>query len=165
MDGEDESLSLAAQTFEKLQNKLDVFDESIGFPAHARNTRVCEYLELTRESLKKLSPEDCAEIAVDLSSYAIYVQRELSREISYLNWVESKLNLAVAPYLNNIQGYYSSDQRRSMAVMEDEYARQLENLRITLKVKVDALSQIPFQINQLVRTLLEVYNTKKYQRG
>lgn len=165
MDGEEESWTLAHKTFNKLRSKLDEFDNSMGFPAHIRDSRSCEYLELTRDSVKKMAPEECAEIAVDLSSYAIYVQRELSREISYLHWVESKINAAVAPYLNEVQGYMSFDQRKMVCILQDEYTKQLEDLRVTLQVKVDALSQLPFQINQLVKTLMEVQNNKRYSKG
>ena len=93
MDGEEESWSIAHKTFNKLQDKLDNFDNSVGLPAHTRNNKVCDYINIRHNDLLKLTPEQCSEIALDLASYAIYIQRELSREISYLNWVESKIDL------------------------------------------------------------------------
>jgi len=165
MDGEEESLNLATKTFNKLNQKSDQFDNLIGFPAHPSTIKTCDYLSITREFVKKLSPEDCVEIATELASYGIYIQRTLSKHLSHLHWIESKINLAIASQLNNFQGYYSFEQRKTMAILDNEYARQLEELRINTQVKVDMLSQIPYQINQLVRTLIEIQNTKKYQKA
>jgi hypothetical protein len=158
MNGEIESLN-------RIKEKGDAFDHTIGLPCLLREAQECEHLAINGSDLIKLSPEECGQIAVDLASYAIYIQRTLSKETSYLKWLESKISLAIAPELNSYVGYFSNEQRRSMAIVSNEYAYQLEELRVVAQLKVDMLAQVPFQINQLVKTVLEIQASKRFRHA
>ena len=166
MNGETESSTSAARNrLEKIKNKLDIFEKSVGLPPYNRDERTCEHLNLTSAVIRNFSADECGEVATDLASYAIYIQRTLNREQSYLKWLEAKIDLAVADELNDYSGYYSHEQRKYKAIVNNEYARELEEMRIQAQIKVSALAQLPFQINQLCRTLTEAQASKRRSGG
>jgi hypothetical protein len=155
MNGETESLSLAVRRSNTRDSNLYNYEEKVGLPHLPTEKEACQWLDLTGEDVSKMSPDECQEAAADLASYGFYIQRVLSKENGILRWLNSRINLSIASELNNYTGYYSHEQRRAVAIVNNLYAKELEEFRINSQLKVDMLEGLTFQINQLCRVLLE----------
>jgi hypothetical protein len=167
MNGETESsisatpISLAVGRSKKRDNNIQNYEVKVGLPSLPENKDRCSWLEITGQEVSKMSPDELDEAATDLAAYGIYIQRTLSKERGILRWLDSRINLSIASELNNYTGYYSHDQRRAVAVVNNSYAKELEEMKINSQLKVDLLDGLTFQINQLCRVLLEAKNKKR----
>lgn len=163
LSGDNASLTLANKRLNEKREKQDQYEQDIGLPALRANREECEYLDITGAEISRLSPDKCIEIAGDLSSYVIHVQRTLSKEKAILRWLDEHINLTIANELNDYAGYYSHQQRRDIAIVNNAYAKELEILKINSQLKVDMLEGLTYQINQLCRVLLEAQKGKKWE--
>lgn len=164
MSGESEYSTLAKRRIEKRDGKIEEYENNLGLPSLPDRKNECRYLKLNGEEISRFTPEQCGEAAAELAVYGVYIQRKLSRERGILRWLESRIDLAIASELNSYEGYYSHSQRRSVAIVGNNYARELEEFRINSQLKVDILDGLTYQINQLCRVLLESQNAKRQQR-
>lgn len=153
MPGDPASLAKAAERLSKTRSKLDEYENRLGLPPLPTSRDECEALSLTGEEISKLAPERRDEYAADLAAYAVYIQRTLSKERGLARWLEARINLAVAGDLQTYVGYYSHDQRRAVAILNNVYAKELEEFRINSQLKIDVLDGLVYQINQMSRIL------------
>jgi hypothetical protein len=165
VSGDNASLALANKRFEKRNEEINKYEKSLGLPPLPAEHTECEYLTLNGEEITKFTPEQCGAAASILANYALYVQRVLSRERGILRWLDSRINLSIANELNNYTGYYSHDQRRAVAISNNEYAKALEEFKINSQLKVDILDGLTYQINQLCRVLLDAQSSKRQQKN
>ena len=164
MSGEKEYSTLANKKLQDVTSKVNEYESNIGLPRIPDEKNECEFLNLTGEQISKYTPEQCNIAAGELASYSIYIHRRISRERGILRWLESRIDLAIASELNSYQGYYSHSQRRSVAIVGNDYAKELEEFRIKSQLKVDILDGLTYHINQLCRVLLDSQNVKRQQR-
>src|SRR5688572_18605984 len=147
MSGDPESQTLAEKRVEEKRTQIQNYEKRLGLPVLRSNKDECEALNLSGEDISKLTPEQRDEYSGDLASYAIYIQRTLAKEKGMARWLEARINLTVAPELNDYTGYYSHDQRRAIAIKGNAYAKELEEIRMTTQLKVDILEGLTYQIN------------------
>ena len=154
MSGKEESQTLdkmAENSFSNIKDKINKFDETLNFPAHFNSINI-----------KNMSAEECGELSVEISSYSIYIKKRINKEYAYVHWLESKINLSVANELNSYVGYYSNDQRRAVAIVNNEYAKQLEELRINSQAKIDIMAELPYYLNQLSQSVIKAQQEKRH---
>lgn len=148
------------EEFSNKTAKLEEYEARLGLYKVPAKARECSLLTLTGEDIAKLNAEQCGEAATDLAAYGIYIQRTLGKERGLLNWLEGRINLEIANELNNYEGYYSGPQRRAVAIVNNAYAKELEEFRLNSQLKVDMLDGLTYQINQLTKVLLETQRVK-----
>ena len=155
-----ESSTSTRNKFELKQNALDAFETSLGLPKLNLEEDECEYVEMSPEEILKMDWDGCSKVAAGLSNYGIYIQRILNKQKSYLNYIESKINMMIANELNSYEGYYSQEQRRAVAIVNNSYAKEWELMRMNHKMKVDLLDGLVYQINQKIRIVSDIQNGK-----
>lgn len=167
MDGVGELLTLETQTREKhpivmmLEKKveeLNQWENKLGLPDQP-------FLEICQEDLAKLSAEQTGELAGEVSLYGILLQKEVSKQTAFASFLEDKIKLAIANELNSYEGYYNAEQRKYVAIANNEYAKKMEEIRINTKLKVDLLSSLPYQLNQFQKSLIELQQTKRQKEN
>ena len=88
---------------------LDSYENELGLSTYTRDSvpeqELQEYLTMTRDTIEKLNPEDCAQIAMRLGQFAFHIQRTLNREIARHNWAEETIKETIADDINNYKGY------------------------------------------------------------
>jgi hypothetical protein len=162
LSGENGSLTWASQKADAKRDDMFAYEKRVGLPKLPDQYHECKHLELTGETISKFSPEQCIEAATELSSYGVFIQRTLSKEKGMLRWLNSRIDQSIAQDIQEYIGYYSHEQRRAMAIVNNESAKALEELRLNSQLKVDMLEGLTFQINQLCRVLLESNSQKRY---
>lgn len=165
MSGDTASSISARQRVEKRIEDIDVYEKRLGLPTLPKDHIECEHLNLKGSDIPKFTPEQCGGIAADLANYAIYIQRILSKEKGILRWLDSRIDMAIASELNSYTGYYSHAQRRAVAIVNNVYAKELEELKINSQLKVDLLDGLTYQINQLCRVFLDAQTNKRQQKN
>lgn len=143
---------------------LDEYEKTIGVGQYESHNKFSEdelnsYFTMNRDSIEKLTPEDCAQIAMRLSQYALFVQRTLNREIARHNWAEETIKETIADEVNNYKGY-GYIEKSLQAIKHNDKASSLNKIKKYAKQRMDRLSYIANNIKNLSDILLAVQKTK-----
>lgn len=153
----------AKEDLEKWDNILDDYENSLGFsryrPDMLSEAELNEYLLMNRDSIEKLSPEDCAQISYRLSQFSFHIQRTLNREIARYNWADETIKEVIADEINNYKGY-GYVEKFYQAVKHNDRAISLNSIRKYAKQRMDRLSYIANTIKNLSDILLNIQKTK-----
>lgn len=151
------------EELEKWDNILDEYETSIGIPKYTNNSMSSDelnmYLQMDRSQIEKLSPEDCAQIALRLSQFAFHTQRTLNREIARFNWAEETIKDVIADELNSYKGY-GFVEKSIQAIKHNDKANSLNAIKKYAKQRIDRLSYISGNIKNLSDVLLLIQKTK-----
>lgn len=161
MSGDNASQNMAKQKFDKKLENISQYEHKLGLTLLDSDRDECKWLNLAGKDIYEFTPDMCDEAATDLAAYGIFIQRQLNKERALMKWLEARINLSIASELNSYEGYYSHEQRRAVAIINNAYAKELEELKINCQIKVEMLDGVTYQINQLCRVLLDAKATKK----
>ena len=142
---------------------LDEYENSIGLPNVAQNAENCkeldEYLNMSRDVIEKLNPEDCAQISYRLGQVAFHIQRTLNREIARHNWAEDSVKLVIAEELGNYKGY-GYIEKFYQAVKNNDKASSLYKIQKYAKQRMDRLGYLSNSVKNLSDIILAIQRNK-----
>lgn len=142
---------------------LDEYEQSIGLGSYKNDilpeSELNEYLSMNRDSLEKLSPEDCAQISYRLGQFAFHVQRTINREIARFNWADESIKEVIADEINNYKGYGYAE-KSLQAIKHNEKASSLNNIKKYAKQRSDRLSYIANSLKNLSDILISIQRNK-----
>jgi hypothetical protein len=151
------------EELERWDTILDEYENSIGLskysPDNLPESELNSYFTMNRDSLEKLSPEDCAQIAYRLSQYSFHVQRTLNREIARYNWSDETLKEIIADEINNYKGY-GYLEKSYQAIKHNDKASSLNSIKKYAKQRMDRLSYIANCIKNLSDVIMNIQKTK-----
>lgn len=129
---------------EKLDKVLDEYEGLCGLPSFKEEfshpDNIQQYIGMTREQMEKLSPEDCAEIAILLNGFSFHLQRAYNREIARINWAQNLLRNIVSGRECQYRG--SWDSQFAQAVKEDTYCTKLLKLKAYAQQRADRITYL-----------------------
>jgi hypothetical protein len=131
----------------QVEKILDEYEKGLGLPefneSHEDDT-VKSYLTMQRSQLEKLTPEDCAEIAIIMDSFAFYLQQALNRETARVGWASSRLKEMMAGRESQYTG--SWDSQFHQAVKGNDFARGLLQIQRYAQQRVDRITYLATSI-------------------
>lgn len=142
---------------------LDEYEHSVGLPVYKNDAlsenELNEYLTMNRDSLEKLSPEDCAQISYRLGQFSFHIQRTVNREIARYNWADELIKETIADEINNYKGY-GYLEKSGQAIKHNDRAQALNNIKKFAKQRSDRLSYLANGIKNLSDILLSIQRNK-----
>lgn len=143
---------------------LDEYENSIGLGKYSdthsfTDNELSNYLNMNRDAIEKLGPEDCAQISYRLAQYAFFLQRTLNREIARHNWAEENIKDAIADEINNYKGY-GFLEKSLQAIKHNDKATALNKIKRYAQQRMDRLSYLANSVKNLSDILLSVQRTK-----
>ncbi len=143
---------------------LDEYEHSIGLGKYSdvhnfTEGELSDYLNMNRDSIEKLGPEDCAQISYRLSQYAFFLQRTLNREIARHNWAEENIKETIADEINNYKGY-GFLEKSLQAIKHNDKATALNKIKRYAQQRMDRLSYLANSVKNLSDIMLSVQRTK-----
>lgn len=154
---------------EEWDRVLDEYENIIGLAPYIKLTgfdddELTVYFTMKRDSVEKLTPEDCAQIAYRLSQYSFYLQRTLNREIARYNWAEECIKETIADEINNYKGY-GFIEKSLQAIKHNDKASSLNKIKKYAKQRMDRLSYLGNNIKNLSDVILSVQKSKGLKYG
>lgn len=140
-----------------LEKNLDEYEEKIGL---AIQPRVTQYLNVSHEQMKAMSVEELEEAAFDLANYGIYLQKEMNKHTSRVNWANSNINAVVAREHNNVKGY-SFEERKLSIVHGNEHTVKLEEIRVREQACIDRLNFMNRRVDVLAERFSKLQESKQ----
>jgi hypothetical protein len=145
---------------DKLDAALDEYEKKIGL-SNLKESAVTQYLNLTQEVLRKMSPEECGEAAYLLNQEALFVQHEINKHKAQMDWGNSRINRIIYSQLQNYGGKYDNhDVRRTLAIKGDSAAQELQKVVDKADRIISRLSYVPNHLSKLASVLLDYRHTK-----
>lgn len=143
---------------------LDEYETSVGLGKYTEiqsftNEELNGYFTMSRDTMEKLTPEDCAQISMRLCQYALFLQRTLNREIARHNWAEESIKETIADEINNYKGY-GFVEKSLQAIKHNDKANALNRIKKYAKQRMDRLSYIANSIKNLSDILITIQKTK-----
>jgi hypothetical protein len=142
---------------------LDEYEKSIGVPTYKNDvlpeSELNEYLTMNRDSLEKLTPEDCAQISYRLSQFSFHIQRTINRENARFNWADETIKETIADEINNYKGY-GYIEKAGQAIKHNDRAQALNNIKKFAKQRSDRLQYLANSIKNLSDILIAIQRNK-----
>jgi hypothetical protein len=156
-------LKTSKEEIQYWDNILDEYEQSIGLPEYKGDSlssdELNSYLTMNRDSIEKLSPEDCAQIAYRLGQFSFHIQRTINRELARFNWADETIKETIADEINNYKGY-GYIEKSGQAIKHNDKASSLNNIKKYAKQRSDRLSYLANGVKNLSDILLSVQKTK-----
>jgi hypothetical protein len=152
--------NIVQQDLGKLEGFLDDYEAKIGL-VNITGSDVSSYLNLNQDSLRKLSPDDCAEGAFLLMKESLYVQHEINKYKAQLEWAKGRIERTIAGDLNNHGGRFATfETRQILAIKNNSYAQQLQQIVDRAQRIITRLSYLPNRLHDIANVLLDFRYTK-----
>jgi hypothetical protein len=142
---------------------LDEYENSIGIPKYSTSSieeaEFNRYLNMSRDEIEKLTPEDCGAIALRLNQFSFHTQRTINREQSRYDWSEDTIKNIIADEINNYKGY-GYVEKAAQAIKHNDRAQSLEKIKKYAKQRINRLSYLANSINNMANTLINIQKLK-----
>lgn len=163
MNGNPSSETLLKKTWiEGTREALDNWEVKLGLPSFSppkSKNEAFKYLDNTVEDRQKMTPEECADAVIALAHFSAYVTRACQREESEALLLKEQINKLIGEEIP-LQKAYSPEERRSLAMADNEKAKELESLRIASSIKSKRLFMYADKIDKIAKA----YETLSYSR-
>ena len=161
-----EKQDIARERLAKLDSVLDEYESSLGLPSFNDNFHddtAKKYLQLTRNQIENLTPDQCSEASLLLSSLAFHIQRSYNREIARINWADKILKSTIAGKEQSYRG--SWDSQFNQAIKEDGYASKISDIKRYAQQRADRLTYLSSSIKGMSDIFLSVQRSKVLKHG
>ncbi len=149
---------------EQINQILDGYEESVGLPKRTKFTEdkeIQHYLNMKRNEIEKLSPEDCAQISYRLAQYSFYLQREFNREQARTVWADNELKLIVMPQISQYGQYTKFEVAYHSVIKENEAAQNLYKIKTIAIQRVARLTYLASSLKHLSDIMLANQRAKR----
>ena len=161
-----EKQDLARERLEKLVSVLDEYESSLGLPQFNNefyDNSAKQYLQLTRGQIEKLTPEQCGEAALLISSLAFHIQRSYNREVARSNWADKVLKSTIAGREQAYKGSWES--QFTQAIKEDGYTNKIAGIKRDSQQRADRLTYLSSSMKNISDVFLNVQRSKGLKNG
>lgn len=111
------------------------------------------FLDMTSEQIHQLKSEECKQISIRLTQYARYIQTSINVYTAKLTWAESNIIRSIA---NDVKSYtgYSYEERKNQAIMNNDYAKMMFDIKCQCQHRIDLLSYIANNVHKMTDYLM-----------
>lgn len=163
-----EQVRTTKEQVEEWDRILDEYEISVGMGKYQNDIfpedEINLYFAMNRDHIEKLSPEDCLQIALRLSQFALHIQRTTNRELARYNWADESIKSVIADEINNYKGY-GFVEKSLQAIKHNDKADSLNKIKKYAKQRADRLSYLSGNIKNLADIFTMVYKSKSSTRN
>jgi hypothetical protein len=163
MPGEIELLT-AEQRLAHVEKQITEYEQRKGVLAIQPRNDVEEYLNMSRDQMRKLSADECGEAGAILGLYALHLQTVYNKELAKVNWTNDNIRRIIAAQVKQYSAK-SADERRLLAIRENDYAKRLDELRTWAQMVVDRLAYQSARVEFIARAYLALQQSKRQYNG
>tara|TARA_B100000809_G_scaffold43298_1_gene37592 strand:+ start:743 stop:1231 length:489 start_codon:yes stop_codon:yes gene_type:complete len=156
----------AKEQLDKIDAVLDEYETSLGLPkfnADFHDNSAKQYLQLSRNQIEKLTPEQCSEAAMLLASLSFHLQRSYNREVARINWADRTLKVCIAGREQSYKGSWES--QFNQAVKEDTYTSKISDIKRYAQQRADRTNYLSSSIKNISDIFLNVQRAKATKYG
>lgn len=134
---------------EQLDKILDEYNSNNKVGAAFSSGEVSEYLNMTRDQIESMSREDRCTASIQLSQYAIYLQRLVNREKARLSWSNAIINKLGAAHWEQFDKFLSYEIKIAKISKEYDLMDKSIKIRNHAQIRIDELDSVANLIKHL----------------
>jgi hypothetical protein len=163
MDTENTSLSFE-QKVDAIRRKIDNYFASKALTFMPPDSEIDDIFSLSHDVLSKLPHKIVGEYAFILAKYATYLNKELNKEKSTLNWVKRALDFIVLPKMNELRDgrFITADELKMVAIKDNDLATKIYACLLDIETNVLAIDGLSRDIIKMSDRLSDLQRTKYY---
>lgn len=123
-----------------------------------------KYLSMNQEQLRRLSIEECNEIAFLLNKEALFIQKERNILNGKISWGNSTIDWIIVSRLSNYDKYIPYDAKRILAIKDDEYIKKLYGIVVQSQQYIESTTFITNQLKNLADNLVDLARSKRSEK-
>ena len=150
------------QKLENSQKELDNFENKLALPDKFSieiENQAKHLLTISPAYLRKMGPEELSEGAYTLSQYAFFLQKAINKEISCVKWCDESIKRILSREIPQ-QRAYSYDERRMLAIKENDATQKIDELRVKSQLKIDRLNYVSMRVENLAQSMRYIKREK-----
>lgn len=151
MEGEVAKPLTIQNQLNELEVLLDSYETKANIPVVKHDESVDYYMNLTREEMRRLTPEDLAEGYYILGKYSYYITKLTNKHVAVANWCASQITGVISKSIQDYQ--WSFDEKKMCAIRDNEVATKLEKVRVLAQAHVDRLAYLANSIKFVASSL------------
>jgi thymidylate synthase len=162
MSGKQES---AQDSIKLVEEQLDNFLDGLSLKNVIYDTDIEYILNYTASQIRSFSSEECGINAFLLQQYTLYLQKQINRLKSISGWATSNIKMLTAKEGKNYGNNYTRyDERIYLVKSGNTYGKELHKVERKADIHVQELDMIISRVNSMANTLLELQQTKRFNR-
>lgn len=138
------------------------YEESVGMKAKIVSNPVDDYLNMPIERMRKLSQDECREIALCLSQYAVFIQRCYNEQMGIFNNAKNKLDRMIVGEMQQIKAV-TTDERKIIAIKGNEAASKMDQIKNEAFFKANQISNLAVHVDKLAKRYEDLGWSRKAQ--
>jgi len=145
---------------------LDSWEERVGlskFEVPYVKDDAIKLLNLEVKERTKLTCEECADAVITLSQYSAYVSRASQRLEAEAFLLKEKFNQILGESIA-LQKAYSPDERKALAIKDNQFAQELDLQRVAAYTKAKRLYLYADRIDRVARAYEILSNVRRRGR-
>ena len=143
---------------------LEKYTASLNVPDCAFDPVIQDALNLTHEDFLSLSSIDCQFYAFKLTSYTLFLHKEMDANNARILWCEEILNRMIAKQYHSMPEMMKYEIRRQSIILQDTFATKVEKLRIRLNSTILLIKDKINRINVMSNILQDIGKRKGFER-
>lgn len=149
--------------FQQLAIEIEKFKSEIRLPNFQPPKDIQEVIQVCsdRQAINNMSPIHLQEMAVVLSSYALYLTYQENRILSYTNWCEANIKGIVGRELQNSSAYSFNEKDLSIR-SNNEYCVELNGVKLENETKLLLIKNLSYKIMALSERIENLAKEKKF---
>ena len=150
---------------EHVSRLLERYPAKLGLGVLRPSNEVERFLTMTTMEIRRMSAEECGEAAVILNQSGTYIQLELNRVRSDLDWCNKYIDWLVAKTIAQYGGKYTPfEYRRLLASRDNDVAMKLHKIVSDAELQAKCIEYLPNQLRATAKSFSDLQQTKRSQR-
>lgn len=159
MSGETKSSNQSVkEKMDYVDKVLDEYESSNKIKVNVPNEAE-KYLNIELDELRKLSIVELAEASYILSRFSLYIQKLYNKEMTRVAWAEHNITRCITKILSQYNAP-SREERRHLAILDNEAAKKLDDIRNYAQLRSNRLAFISSKIVEVSKSLNELRTTR-----
>ncbi len=152
----------AVDEMNRVQKVLDSYTEKMGLNVQNFNEveEIKRLTNLSRDELVRMHVDECAESAVLISSYGLFIQTQANIEKSRISWCKAQLRRYATPRMRQFS-IGSFNHNFDMAVLEDDYTRKVQEILDYAQQRLDRLDSVSYAIRGIADDIKNLERAKR----
>lgn len=146
-----------------LESLLDEFDRSIKLnQATAPREELGPFLVINRDEIAKYDPEECLEVSIILTQYAIFLQRVMNREVARLKACTTQINRLCARHWNSYDKYTPKEIKYNLICAEESRLEKMLKLQTRIEAYIAEIEGLATLVKACSDNWKELGKVKTY---
>lgn len=154
------------EKLERITEYLDEYEKQCGFPDTFNLNTINRATELMNTDFSefRMTPEECHEASLILSTYANNLQRVINRDRAQKYWATEEIKKITVPNLKR-QTAYNFEERMSAATAENEVAMRLLKHKMDAELRLLHTESMYFSIKNIADKFTDMGKSLSFRRN